>query len=172
MPLTCCSRRIRRTRCAPRATRRGAGSRAAGWRSQPSKLRPLQVGAELEHVLTAPQIARQAERLDPLQAGDLALLVVEEAAALRLRRVDHRRRGRRCSRRSRTAGPTASSRARCRAQIANRSTTPADQPLWLKSGVTSGGRNVFIVTCLTSRGNRISAAAEGVPGRDARCRRA
>ena len=33
---------------------------------------------------------------------------------------------------------------------------PVDQPLWLKSGVVSGGRNVFIVACLTSRGNKIS----------------
>ena len=39
--------------------------------------------------------------------------------------------------------------------IANRSTMPVDQPLWLKSGVTSGGRNVLIVARLTSRGNAI-----------------
>ena len=54
--------------------------------------RPLEVGAELEHVLPAPEIARQAQRLDPLQTVDVTLLVVEKAAALRLRRVDHRRR--------------------------------------------------------------------------------
>ena len=33
---------------------------------------------------------------------------------------------------------------------------PVDQPLWLKSGVTSGGRNVLIVARLISRGNEIS----------------
>ena len=33
---------------------------------------------------------------------------------------------------------------------------PVDQPLWLKSGVTSGGRNVLIIARLISRGNRIS----------------
>ncbi len=36
--------------------------------------------------------------------------------------------------------------------IAKRSTNPADSPLWLKSGVTSGGRNVFMDTRSTSRG--------------------
>src|SRR5262245_50328032 len=40
--------------------------------------------------------------------------------------------------------------------IANRSTKPVDQPLWLKSGVASGGRNVDIEARLTSRGNEMS----------------
>ena len=57
-------------------------------RAETVELRPLQIGAELEHVRAVP-VAGQAERLDPLQAGDLAFLVVEEAAALSLRRVDH-----------------------------------------------------------------------------------
>ena len=30
-------------------------------------------------------------------------------------------------------------------EIANRSCTPSETPLWLKVGVASGGRNVFIV---------------------------
>jgi hypothetical protein len=51
----------------------------------------LKVGAEFEHVLTAPQIPGHAQRLDPLDAGDIAFLIVEEAAALRFRRVHHRR---------------------------------------------------------------------------------
>ena len=38
-------------------------------------------------------------------------------------------------------------------EIANRSCTPTDVPLWLNSGVTSGGRNVFIVRCSILRGN-------------------
>ena len=63
---------------------RSAGTRAV-------VLRLLKVGAELEHVLTAPQVPRQAQRLDPLQARDVAFLVVEESAALRLGRVHHRR---------------------------------------------------------------------------------
>ena len=53
--------------------------------------RTLKVGAELEHVLPVPHVAREAQRLDPLEAADVALLVVEEPAALRLRRVHHRR---------------------------------------------------------------------------------
>ena len=36
---------------------------------------------------------------------------------------------------------------------AKRSCTPTDAPLWLNSGVTSGGRKVFIVRCSILRGN-------------------
>jgi hypothetical protein len=39
--------------------------------------------------------------------------------------------------------------------MAIRSTAPSDAPLWLTSGVTPRGRNVFIVAPLMRRGNTI-----------------
>src|SRR6185295_4149029 len=59
-------------------------------RAEAVEARPLQIAAGLEHVLPVP-VARDAERLDPLQALNRPLLIVEEAAALGLRCVDHRR---------------------------------------------------------------------------------
>ena len=44
--------------------------------------------------------------------------------------------------------------------IAKRSWTPTDRPLWLKSGVTSGGRKVFIVRCSIPRGKHDREPAE------------
>ena len=52
--------------------------------------RVLKVEAELEHMLASPLILRDRQRLDKLQAADVAFLAVEEVAALSLRRVDHR----------------------------------------------------------------------------------
>ncbi len=52
--------------------------------------RVLKVEADLEHMLTQPVVLRERQRLDQLQAADVALLTVEEVAALPLRRVDHR----------------------------------------------------------------------------------
>ena len=59
-------------------------------RTRAGVLRTLQVGAELEDVLAAEKVSREAQRLNPLVAAHVALLIVEEAAALRLGRVDHR----------------------------------------------------------------------------------
>ncbi len=49
----------------------------------------LKVDADLEHVLAQPVILREREALDDLQAAHVALLAVEEIAALSLRGVDH-----------------------------------------------------------------------------------
>ena len=51
-------------------------------------VRVLNIGAEFEHVLAMP-VARQRQRFDPLEARDVAFLIVEESAGLRLRRVRH-----------------------------------------------------------------------------------
>ena len=59
-------------------------------RAEPAVARHLQVESDLEHMLSAPSIAREAERLDQLDAMDLAFLVVIEAAALCFRSEHHR----------------------------------------------------------------------------------
>ena len=51
--------------------------------------RMLEVEADLEHVLAQPVIFRERQRLDELQASDVALLAIEEVAGLALRRVNH-----------------------------------------------------------------------------------
>ena len=57
----------------------------------PSKRRPLQVGAELEDVLPRQRSRVRLSASTHWKLRDVALLIVEEAAALRLRRIDHRR---------------------------------------------------------------------------------
>ena len=51
--------------------------------------RVLQVEAGLENMLAHPIVLRHRQRLDHLQTANVALLTVEEVAALPLRRVDH-----------------------------------------------------------------------------------
>ena len=113
------------------------------WKSRPNLNRCCP-----RHLSTA-----ERERLDPLHASDVALLIVEEAALLRLRRVDHR---------LPALGvhvdlePPARQRAfehHASARSQSDPARPPTTPFWLNSGVTSGGRNVFIVRCSILRGN-------------------
>ena len=85
--------RLSRRRAERGALRQGAiettdFDRAA--RARPCVFRTLEVGAELEDVLASEEVSRETQRLNPLVAAHVALLIVEEAATLRLRRVNHR----------------------------------------------------------------------------------
>ena len=112
----------------------------------------LQVDADLEHVLASPVVPRHRQRFDELQAADVALLAVEEVAALRLRRVDHRQRALgRLVDLEQAAGERRLQHGVCR-RGCSRSTKPAEKPDCVNFGVVSGGRKVDIVALVIFRG--------------------
>ena len=113
----------------------------------------LQVEAELEDVLAGPVSFEMRQRFDQLQAVDVALLPVEEVAALPLRRIDHRQRRPGSSDRPRTCGrPASISSTALRREDQPIDRRPAEKPDCVNVGVVSGGRNVDSVALVILRG--------------------